>query len=286
MSEDSLDRIARALDLPVPFPSIDHYRQVAAAIAARHRATGAPLLAGICGPQGSGKSTMAAFAAALLEAEGLPTAVLSLDDLYLDPGQRPVHIHPLFATRGVPGTHDVALGLATIDRLFATGGPIPRFDKATDRRRPEAEWDTFPGPASVVLLEGWCVGATPQADEALVAPVNQLEAEEDVDGRWRRHVNEQLAGPYRDLFERIGFLAYLRGPSFDSVLRWRTLQETKLRARTGGGMTDGELARFVSHYERLTQHLADTLPARADTILTLDEAQAITHIVVCDNDMD
>ena len=120
----------------------------------------------------------------------------------------------------------------------------------------------------------------------MVAPVNQLEAEEDADGVWRRHVNDQLGGAYRGLFGRIGFLAYLRAPSFDSVLRWRTLQENKLRARTGAGMTDGQLARFVSHYERLTRHLAETLPARADTILTLDEAQAITHIVVCDNDMD
>jgi len=103
LTGDRLEDLARDLGLPSPFPAVEHYRRIAAAIAARREATGAPLLAGICGPQGSGKSTMAAFVAAMLDAQGLPTAILSLDDLYLDPEDRPVHIHPLFATRGVPG---------------------------------------------------------------------------------------------------------------------------------------------------------------------------------------
>nr|WP_129794463.1 kinase [Sphingosinicella sp. CPCC 101087] len=252
------------------------------------RAGNGPLLAGISGPQGSGKSTMAAFVAALLEKSGLPTAVLSLDDLYLDREDRPTALHPLFATRGVPGTHDVALGLDVIDRLFAGGGNIPRFDKARDRRRPPAEWDNFPRSAGVVLLEGWCVGAGPEDETALAAPINRLEAEEDPAGIWRRQVNAFVAGPYRTLFDRIGFLVYLRAPSFDCVLRWRTLQERKLRALEGkrAGMDDSELARFVSHYERLTRHLAATLPARADLLVHLDEAQAIAGLVVRDNYVD
>ena len=45
---------------------------------------------------------------------GLRAAILSLDDIYLsgaDRLQRANTIHPLLATRGVPGTHDVGLGL-------------------------------------------------------------------------------------------------------------------------------------------------------------------------------
>jgi D-glycerate 3-kinase len=289
LTGDALDRIARDLGLPVPFPSVEHYRRIAGAIA--KRTSGGPLLAGICGPQGSGKSTMAAFVAALLEAEGLRTAILSLDDLYLDPEDRPTGIHPLFATRGVPGTHDPALGLDVIEGLFATGGAIPRFDKGLDRRCPEAAWDRFEGPADVVLFEGWCVGAAPQEEAALAVPVNRLEAEEDPDGRWRRHANACLAGPYRPLFDRLGFLVYLQAPSFDCVLGWRALQERKLRARTGGGMDEAALVRFIAHYERLTRHLAGTLPARADILVTLAETQEIaglreTKVVVCDNYMD
>jgi D-glycerate 3-kinase len=283
LTGDSLEAVARGLGLPVPFPSVDSYRYIAAAIT--RRAAEGPLLAGICGPQGSGKSTMAAFVAALLEREGLPTATLSLDDLYLDPEDRPTAIHPLFATRGVPGTHDVALGLDVIDRLFAEGAVIPRFDKARDRRRPVAEWEDFPRAARIVLLEGWCVGAEPEEEASLAVPVNRLEVEEDSTGTWRRHVNACLAGGYRALLARLGFLAYLRAPSFECVLRWRSLQEHKLRAREGkeAGMADAALARFVSHYERLTRHLAATLPARADVLVDLDEAQLIASIVVRDN---
>jgi D-glycerate 3-kinase len=282
LTGEVLDGLARALDLPVPFPPVEQYRLIAAAIAARHRATGAPLLAGICGPQGSGKSTMAAFVALLLKARGLPTAVLSLDDLYLDPEDRPVRIHPLFATRGVPGTHDVALGEAAIDRLFATGGSIPRFDKARDRRQPEADWERFAGRASVVLLEGWCVGAEPEEAPALAAPINRLEREEDPDGVWRGYANRALASDYRRLFARLGFLVYLAAPSFQSVLRWRTLQEEKLRARVGDGapgvMSAPALARFVMHYERISRHLAATLPGRCDMLAVLAEDQRIASL--------
>ena len=40
--------------------------------------------------------------------------MLSLDDLYLPKAERlrlARDVHPLLATRGVPGTHDVALGV-------------------------------------------------------------------------------------------------------------------------------------------------------------------------------
>lgn len=280
MSAD-LDRIARDLGLPMPFPSVPYYARIADAIAAQRAQTGAPLLAGICGSQGSGKSTMAAFVAALLEARGLPTAILSLDDLYLDPEDRPTGVHPLFATRGVPGTHDVALGLDTIGRLLGAApdevAAIPRFDKARDRRAPVEKWDRFTGPAAVVLFEGWCIGATPEDEAALADPVNTLESGEDPDGVWRRHANACLADDYRGLFGRLGFLVYLKAPSFDCVLRWRTLQEQKLRAREGegAGMTDAALARFVMHYERITRHLAETLPAHADILVELATDQSI-----------
>jgi pantothenate kinase-related protein Tda10 len=70
-----------------------------------------PLVVGLTGPQGSGKSTLAARLPDLLAAAGLNAGVLALDDLYLTKAERQrlaADVHPLFATRGVPGTHDVA----------------------------------------------------------------------------------------------------------------------------------------------------------------------------------
>ncbi len=80
-------------------------------------------------------------------------------------------MHPLLRTRGVPGTHDVELAQAVIDSLAsAEPVPLPSFDKATDDRRPRSQWPVFQGPARVVILEGWCVGAVPQTAAQLAQP--------------------------------------------------------------------------------------------------------------------
>ena len=75
------------------------------------------------GSQGSGKTTLCAYLCALLEAEyGLRAIALSLDDFYLTRAaarELGASVHPLLATRGVPGTHDMALLNDTLDALLA-----------------------------------------------------------------------------------------------------------------------------------------------------------------------
>ncbi|MBO9557245.1 MAG: kinase [Caulobacter sp.] len=271
----------REENLPVEFAG--EIERLQAPLAARIAAVamGAAFVVGICGPQGSGKSTTVSVVAALLAAKGLKVATLSLDDLYLPRADREAlarDVHPLLRTRGVPGTHDVALGLAVLDSLAGEGETaLPRFDKAADDRAPVETWAVVEGPVDVVLLEGWCVGARPQPAEALAEPVNTLERERDPDGSWRTYVNAALAGRYRALFGRLDLLVLFTAPDFGAVLAWRQEQEAKLRARlTGRGeeasraMTDEEVAVFVQHYERLTHHIAREMPARADLVVALD----------------
>lgn len=243
-------------------------------------AMGPAFVVGICGPQGSGKTTTARVVARLLEAQGLTVATLSLDDLYLTRAEREAlarDVHPLLRTRGAPGTHDVALGLSMLDGLAGEGATaLPRFDKAADDRAPVETWPVVEGPADIVLLEGWCLGARPEALEALARPVNALEREHDADGVWRAYVNAALAGPYRALFARLDLLVLFTAPDFETVLAWRLEQEAKLRARLvaegrTGAMSDAEVVDFVQHYERLTRHIARELPARADLVIALDK---------------
>ena len=236
-----------------------------------------PFVLGLCGAQGSGKSTLSAGLAQRLNARGVRTAILSLDDLYLSHDRRAAlarDVHPLFAVRGVPGTHDVARGLALLEAVKAgRGATLPRFDKATDDPAPETEWPRHDGPLDVLVFEGWCIGARPQDPAALVEPVNALEAECDPDGVWRRHVNAALAGPYADLFARIDRLVLLAAPGFEVVERWRVQQEQDLRALAPQGarvMSDAEVATFIQHYERLTRHILSDMPAYADLTLNLD----------------
>ncbi len=258
-----------------------------AAIERRTAARGPePLVVGLCGAQGSGKTTLAGAVAQALRSRGTATAVLSLDDLYLTRAERQrlaQDVHPLCATRGVPGTHDVALGLATLDSLArGEAAELPRFDKAADDRAPRQQWDRAPERTRVVLFEGWCVGAMPQGEDALVAPVNTLESLEDPQGIWRRHANQALAGPYAALFGRIGLLVLLAAPGFEVVRGWREQQEAELRERAGpdapGVMSAGDIERFIQHYERLTRHILHEMPARADLVMRLGSDRRVERI--------
>lgn len=280
---ETLAALVAADGLPASYrETIDrHWRPLAVYIAARAAVAGGPLIVGVSGSQGSGKSTLCRMLEALLAGEhGLRAVTLSLDDLYLTRRERmdlAREVHPLFATRGVPGTHDAALGPSLFDRVRAgqSGIKLPRFDKAIDDRAPEREWPTLAAPIDVLLFEGWCVAARPQSEDKLGPPINWLEAEEDTAGIWRRHVNAALAGPYRPLFDGTDLVIMLQAPDFSAVLGWRQMQEAKLRARTGGGMSEAEVVRFVRHYERLTRQLLADLPDRADVVIPLGADHSI-----------
>ncbi|MEG3181135.1 kinase [Sphingomonas sp. LT1P40] len=239
-----------------------------------------PLILGICGSQGSGKSTLAR---GLIKRLGVRAATLSLDDLYLGKAARAElarEIHPLLATRGVPLTHDVALGCSILAAVKAGESVrLPRFDKASDERLPEGEW--VDGSLDLLIFEGWCVGAIAEDDVSM--PVNDLECEEDPDGVWRRAVSAALAGPYQTLFAKIDRLILLAAPDFAVVQGWRTQQEDDLRAaliREGRNpalaMDAAQIARFIQHYERITRAILDEMPGRAALTLRLDSDR---HVV-------
>lgn len=256
-----------------------------AAIAERLAAARGLVVAGICGAQGSGKSTLAAALLRHFQSRGVASAVLSLDDLYLTRAERQElarSVHPLFATRGVPGTHDVALGLNVITAL-ERGEPalLPRFDKTRDDRAPQAQWPAAAAGLRLLILEGWCLGAVPQEDAALAVPVNALERDEDADGIWRRHVNAALAGDYQRLFARLDCLLLLAAPGFEIVHDWRAEQEAALLWHDPAApkaMDAAALVRFIQHYERLTRHILDEMPARADLTAWLDTDRALLGI--------
>jgi D-glycerate 3-kinase len=287
-----LDSLIRSHALPASYRAmVDRiHRPAAERIAEARRSLGRPIVVGLCGSQGSGKSTMAVFLKALLENRGLKTAVLSLDDLYLTLPERErlaADVHPLLKTRGVPGTHDVGLGHALIDVL--TDGvaevSMPRFDKAEDTRAPASSWPRVASPVDVVLFEGWCVGAIPQDDAALLQPVNVLERDEDAAGVWRRYVNDRLKSDYAGLFGRIDILALLKAPSFEVVYGWRALQEQKLAEKvrreglSGAKVMDGQqIRRFLMCYQRLTEWILEEMPGRADVLMPLDEDHRITGL--------
>ena len=228
----------------------------------------------IAGLQGSGKSTLSAQMAALAAMRGLRTAVLSIDDFYLGRRERQRlgrEVHPLLATRGAPGSHDVALAIGTIDALRAgQTSRLPRFDKIADRRLPPSKWPA--ARADLVLFEGWFQKVPAQRDEDLIEPINALERDEDPDGTWRRWCNEALRRDYPPLWERIDRMLFLEGPGFEIVPEWRWQQEVTLQVANPDrqAMTRPQVQRFVQFFERVSRQALRTLPAIADLHVRLD----------------
>jgi D-glycerate 3-kinase len=247
---------------------------------ARERAGDRPPIVGVAGPQGSGKTTLVKAYAAFHPR----TAHFSLDDVYLPASYRRLiaqSVHPLFATRGPPGTHNLTQFNETLDELSeATDRAqtiLPAFDKVTDNPVHSSHRPVFHGKPSVILVDGWCLGAAAQTDEDLAAPINVLEAEKDKDAVWRKEINANLSGAYQLSFGRLDAIVSLCAPSFEIINDWRCEQEEGLLNRD---LTDAErlrVALFVQHFERITRHMMAG-GRRADIEVQLDPHRNVTEI--------
>ncbi len=276
------------------------YVPLGAWLLCRKRQQDGPLVIGINGAQGAGKSTLFNLIEVILsEGFGQKVVGFSLDDIYKtrhDRERLAEIVHPLLITRGVPGTHDVQLGIDIIKSLKA-GDPdrptkIPVFDKSVDDRCPTSVWQEWVGPADVIVFEGWCVGALPESNETLDVPVNTLERVEDAKGDWRRYVNRQLEEKYQELFSMIDTLVMLKVPNMEAVYSWRSLQEKKLAERIKyifdrqqptdhlRIMNEDEIVHFIQHYERLTRTMLEEMPGRADVTLFLNENHKISDVKI------
>jgi D-glycerate 3-kinase len=232
----------------------------------------------VAGLQGSGKSTLAAQLVRAAAARGRRALALSIDDFYLGRRERlrlGREVHPLCATRGPPGTHDLALACEVLDAL-RDRRPVrlPRFDKIADRRLPPSRWP-LARDVDLVLFEGWCLKVPPEPPARLARPLNRLERDEDRHGIWRGWANQALARDYPALWARLPRLLLLQAPGFAVVPGWRWQQERTLQAAHPGrqAMTRAQVERFVQFFERVSRQALRTLPDIADRVVRLDAAR-------------
>ena len=250
------------------------------------RATSQPFVAALGGPPGSGKSTLVrALQLLLSRLFELSCAGFSLDDVYYTKAERALlsrDVHPLLATRGVPGTHDLALAHELVDRLSEAGPDrvawVPRFDKLADDRVPHEAWVRVAERPAIILLDGWFWGAAPADPASLDVPINEREAADDPDGRWRRYVNTQLGGPYQLLFRRAELHVKLEAPNLETILDWRVEQQLALRGLRGthpDAATRAQITHFLRLFERVLR-----LPSTAepDLVLTLDAHRELVRL--------
>ncbi|MBI4782164.1 MAG: glycerate kinase [Oscillatoriophycideae cyanobacterium NC_groundwater_1537_Pr4_S-0.65um_50_18] len=209
-----------------------------------------PLIQGILGGQGTGKTTLAAILTQILHVLGLQVCQISIDDLYKTYAdrQRLQQADPRFRWRGPPGTHDVELGIALLQRL-RQGQPVevPRFDKSAyggqgDRTSPEPL-----AKADVVLLEGWFVGVRPVEPIAFETAPPPIETE--ADRAFAREVNDRLQD-YLPLWDLLDRLIVLTPTDYRYSKQWRREAEQRMIVAGKPGMTDAEIDRFVEYFWR------------------------------------
>ena len=234
---------------------------------------------GLSGGQGAGKSTITGILKFILKRKyGLDLCVFSIDDFYKTKAERKKmskKVHPLFLTRGVPGTHDINLINRTIKQLkkqrFKTV-LIPKFDKSIDDRSKKNKWQKIKKPPHLIIFEGWCVGARHQKNTELKKPLNLIERKHDGNLIWRKTVNNSLKNHYKKLFNKIDRLVYLKAPNFNNIFKWRLLQEQKMKLtlKNKKTMSKSQIREFIMFYERITRNMMRNFSRISDLTVFLD----------------
>ncbi len=257
----------------------DYFNAYAHRLAQIAEASSRPIIVGLNGAQGSGKSTLSQYLSQMMPMQlGVDCHVLSVDDFYLSKAKRKrlaASVHPLLGIRGVPGTHDVPRLLDALAGFIDPGiqsVTVPIFDKLKDDRTKNVQRIQKSARPTVILFEGWCVGVPAQHQLALSVPASSFEFSNDNNGVWRSYVNERLGGDYVDVFKLLDRLSMLKPPCFEAVYDWRVDQEMRLVARRREdssdtsirGMSVRQVGEFVENFRRLTCHAIGVLPDLAD----------------------
>ncbi len=255
----------------------------------KYKKKGKTLFLGFSGGQGSGKTTVAKILKIILKKFfKREIYVSSIDDFYKtlkDRNEMSHTIHPLFKTRGVPGTHDISLVKKFFDFIKKKNFKkfkLPKFDKSMDERLKKKYWSNIKKRPEIVILEGWCVGAKPQSNSIINKPINVLEKYEDKHLIWRKYANEKLKKEYKKLFAMIDHFIFMKIPNFNVVYEWRLLQESKLRKKSHSSkkiMSYNEIKRFIMFYERITLQMIKDLSKSASVVIFLKTNHKIKKIL-------
>ena len=255
----------------------------------KYKKKGNTLFLGLSGGQGSGKTTVTGILKIILKKFFKRRIyVISIDDFYKtlkDRNKMTNKIHPLFATRGVPGTHDLYLIKNFFDNVRKKKikkMKIPKFNKATDDRINKKYWISIKKKPEIVMLEGWCVGAKPQSNFLIKKPVNSLEKYEDRDLTWRKYANEKLKNEYKKFFAMIDYFIFIKIPNFKMVFKWRIIQENKLRKKLHSNkkiMSYAQIKRFIMFYERITLQMIKDLSKSASIVMLLNKNHEIKKVL-------
>jgi D-glycerate 3-kinase len=219
-------------------------------LAWRHTQVQHPLIQGLLGGQGVGKTTLGQILKIVCLHLGKTFMSISLDDFYKTYGQRQQlrERRPDLIWRGPPSTHDIQLCQEVLQQLRdpqVHQVSIPRFDKSLhqgggDRIAPE-----ICDRPDITLFEGWFVGMRPlpiAAFNKLIPPILS-----ESDRQFALDCNAELDN-YVPLWSYLDSLIVLMPEEYTYSLAWRLEAEHKLAQTHHQAMDDREIIEFVEYF--------------------------------------
>ena len=250
-----------------------------------------PYFVGLAGGQGTGKTTTSSLIKIILSKYfKLDVFRISIDDFYKTRKERislSKRIHPMFMTRGVPGTHDINMMLNFFKKSKSKKFKrlkLPIFNKAIDDRFSKKHWYDLKKKPDVIIFEGWCVGAKSEKNNTLKKTINSMEKTKDQKQIWRKYVNDQLKSKYKKLYSQLNCLIYLKAKDFSLLQKWRLKQERKLWIKSKKNlntkiMSKDNVLTFMQTYQRVTQNMFKYTPKYASVIINLNSNHQIKSAV-------
>jgi D-glycerate 3-kinase len=236
-----------------------------------------PWVLGVQGPQGCGKSTLASALVDSLADRRTRAVTMSIDDFYLPHAEQAALSlrhpgDPTMLYRGYPGTHDIDLGVRTLDGLGSLRAGdemlVPVYDKSAYKGRcdrvPREAWRRVVGPIDAIVFEGWMLGFAPLSDGEM-DPVLR--------------VPNSYLGAYDAWTRRLDALLQLDVASLDTIVRWRVLAERERRAQGQDGLSDEEardyIERFLPAYRAYVPALKAHPPCSDFRTVLLDDGRGL-----------
>lgn len=231
-----------------------------------------PLVCGISGPQGSGKSYLAEYVYSELCAKYPKLTILQflMDDLYLSHSKQlevtkansvPLHENRMLQGRGLPGTHDITLAVNIFEHLFTNYKKpfpelkVPRYNKAAFNGEgdqfPEDQWTVIRKPVDIIIFEGWFNGFCSLDEHQLLLKYLTANYSSSLLPKHPFHnfsdLNLKLK-EYEKIWSFFDYFVLLATDSIKNVYNWRLQQEHALIKNGGTGMSDSAVLKFVDRY--------------------------------------
>ena len=237
-------------------------------------------LFGISGLPGSGKTSFGQWIKAAANELNWSVDVVSMDDFYL-PSQelkRSMEGNPWLVPRALPGSHEIELMEATIEKWKRTGHlKAPKFDKSLQNGFGDrCGWNT--STPKILIIEGWFLGCAlsngmSNSPESLYLQDDYLSpAEEDYRLIVQNSLKEYL--PIWKKFERIW---HFKAIHFLSTRKWKTQQELNLQRERGASIKGKSLELFLRMIQTAIPQQNLQL-IKSDVVARLNSSRAIKWV--------